>query len=382
MASQWARLAEPPLAVACFYNRVDEVKRLLAGGADVLERIPRNSTPRPPPFNRRRWSPFAGGLAIHVCCYFAHFECLHSLLATGIRGQVDAGFEGMDGIGSTEEDTDVTPLLLLCLRANYQNQFDEHAQYRSPAKAHLANAECVKLLLCQGASLEPVLAHEHVAYTHDGRTLGLPGDDALSIASRARFGLVLVKYLEAHRDLRYSPKTHANFPRPARYAAAELLRLGYQIGGVLAPVWAEHVLPFLVSRTSRGAFLTLPPEVLFIDVLPDNQVEALLDGDHAEHATRELQHRSAFNALSPSDVKAATALAIRDDAALRAAAIEGSLTLRRMLIVVAKRLDLGAGGYARLKATYSQCMKIEKRKAVRELYQEPESLRESIRRLL
>lgn len=321
-------------------------------------------------------------MAIHVCCYFAHFECLHSLLATGIRGQVDAGFEGMDGIGSTEEDTDVTPLLLLCLRANYQNQFDEHAQYRSPAKAHLANAECVKLLLCQGASLEPVLAHEHVAYTHDGRTLGLPGDDALSIASRARFGLVLVKYLEAHRDLRYSPKTHANFPRPARYAAAELLRLGYQIGGVLAPVWAEHVLPFLVSRTSRGAFLTLPPEVLFIDVLPDNQVEALLDGDHAEHATRELQHRSAFNALSPSDVKAATALAIRDDAALRAAAIEGSLTLRRMLIVVAKRLDLGAGGYARLKATYSQCMKIEKRKAVRELYQEPESLRESIRRLL
>ena len=381
MASQWARLTKPPLAVACFYNRVDEVKRLLAGGADVLERIPRNSNPVHPHHNRRHFSPFAGGLAIHVCCYFAHFECLHSLLATGIRGQVDAGFEGMDGIGSTEEDTDVTPLLLLCLRANYQNQFDEHAQYRSPAKAHLANAECVKLLLCQGASLEPVLAHEHVAYTHDGRTLGLPGDDALSIASRARFGLLLVKYLEAHRDLRYSPKTHANFPRPARYAAAELLRLGYQIG-VLAPVWAEHVLPFLVSRTSRGAFLTLPPEVLFIDVLPDDQVEALLDGDHAEHATRELQYRSAFNALSESDVKAATALAIRDDAALRAAAIEGSLTLRRMLAVVAKRLHLGAGGYARLKETYSQCMKIEKRKAVRELYQEPESLRESIRRLL
>ena len=82
------------------------------------------------------------------------------------------------------------------------------------------------------------------------------------------------------------------------------------------------------------------------------------------------------------DVKAATALAIRDDAALRAAAIEGSLTLRRMLAVVAKRLHLSAGGYARLKKTYSQCMKIEKRKAVRELYQEPESLRESIRRLL
>ena len=39
---------------------------------------------------------------------------------------------------------------------------------------------------------------------------------------------------------------------PARYAAAELLRLGYQVGsGALVPVWSDHVLPLLVTRTSR-----------------------------------------------------------------------------------------------------------------------------------
>ena len=44
-------------------------------------------------------------------------------------------------------------------------------------------------------------------------------------------------------------------PRPARYAAAELLRLGYQAGScALVPIWADHVLPFLVTRTSRPLY--------------------------------------------------------------------------------------------------------------------------------
>ena len=79
----------------------------------------------------------------------------------------------------------------------------------------------------------------------------------------------------------------------ARYAAAELLRLGYQIGsGVLVPVWAEHVIPFLVSRTSRGAVPDLPPQVLFIDALSDDEVAAMLEGDYAEHATLEIERRA------------------------------------------------------------------------------------------
>ena len=77
--------------------------------------------------------------------------------------------------------------------------------------------------------------------------------------------------------------------------------MGYQIGaGVLVPVWAEHVLPLLVSRTSRGAVPSLPPPVLFIDSLSDAQVEAMLDGDYAEHATRELRRRANANPDAPS----------------------------------------------------------------------------------
>ena len=111
----------------------------------------------------------------------------------------------------------------------------------------------------------------------------------------------LVGMLEDAARLRYSPSTRHKFPRPARYAAAELLRLGYQIGaGVLVPVWAEHVLPLLVSRTSRGAVPSLPPPVIFIDSLSDAQVEAMLDGDYAEHATRELRRRANANPDAPS----------------------------------------------------------------------------------
>jgi hypothetical protein len=103
----------------------------------------------------------------------------------------------------------------------------------------------------------------------------------------------LLRMLEAAARLRYSPATHGRFPRPARYAAAELLRLGYQVGsGVLVPVWAEHVIPFLVSRTSRGAVPTLPQSVVFIDALSDDEVGAMLEGDYAEHATLEVERRA------------------------------------------------------------------------------------------
>ena len=60
----------------------------------------------------------------------------------------------------------------------------------------------------------------------------------------------------------------------------------------MVPVWAEHVIPFLVSRTSRGAVPTPPPCLLFIDALSDEEVEAMLDGDYAEHAALELDRRA------------------------------------------------------------------------------------------
>ena len=57
-------------------------------------------------------------------------------------------------------------------------------------------------------------------------------------------------------------------------------------------MWAEHVIPFLVSRTSRGAVPTLPRSVIFIDALSDEQVEAMLVGDYAEHAALEFERRA------------------------------------------------------------------------------------------
>ena len=141
--------------------------------------------------------------------------------------------------------------------------------------------ECVRLLLKAGASLETVVSPIPVSYD-GGRTYQNDVYDPFEYA-RQSGNADLVRMLEDARRLRYSPKTHHRFPRPARYAAAELLRLCYQIeDGVLADVWAEHVIPFLVCRTTK---------VAFIDVLSDEQLVAMLDGDHAEHARRELQRR-------------------------------------------------------------------------------------------
>ena len=112
--------------------------------------------------------------------------------------------------------------------------------------------------------------------------MGHLGDNALDIAQRSG-NEKLVGMLAAAACLRYSVARHCRFPPPARYAAAELLRLGYQIGsGILVPVWAEHVLPLLVSRTSRGAVPSLHPTVLFMDSLSEAEIEAFVNGDYAE----------------------------------------------------------------------------------------------------
>ena len=196
--------------------------------------------------------------------------------------------------------------------------------------------------------MEPVLAHEHVDSFDNDRTLGLPGDSALDIARRAETEEI-VRMLEDAARLRYSPKTHGHFPLPARYAAAEWLRLGYRIESkALVPVWAGHVLPFLVSRTSRGAVLS--PPVLFIDRLSASDLKIMIKRGDA--AKLELQQKSV-----EERVKCATADAIRDDVALRAAAIDGSLTLRMTRAVVIDRLKLGEVGMRLLKKNYKECMK-------------------------
>ena len=281
-----------PLAAACYYDQPDIVKALLASGAD----------------------PLAGGdrgdLAIFrsLFCAIRHpnarsVTCIELLLATD-------KFELVAQRGSTCSPS-LTPLV------GFLSDMADDPHYDTPLEptpppgwpadkwaTKLANKEnywsaklaIVCLLLDAGASLEPLkeaARGERPGRIHDvfehARVIGNAG---------------IMRVLEEAARLRYSPKTHGRFPRPARYAAAEVLRLGYQIGSqALVPVWAEHVLPFLVSRTSRGSTPTPPRSVLFIDALSDEQVEAMLEGDYAEHATRELQRRADGGNTAESNIK-------------------------------------------------------------------------------
>ena len=216
--------------------------------------------------------------AIFQCVQHGHAQCLKALLTA----QIDL----VDSV-TTEESRarSVTPGAPPLLHLLYY--FVALASIRPPGGFHL---ECVRLLLKAGASLETVVSPIPVSYD-GGRTYQNDVYDPFEYA-RQSGNVDLMRMLDDARRLRYSPKTHHRFPRPARYAAAELLRLCYQIGsGVLADVWAEHVMPFLVCRTTRGTVPSLPRHVLFIDALSDDEVEAMLAGEYAEHAKRELQCR-------------------------------------------------------------------------------------------
>jgi hypothetical protein len=269
---------EPPLSVACYYNRVDEVRRLLAEGADPLAVAGgKGMTNRYP--------------AIFQCAIRGHAECMKALLTA----QIDL----VDSVKATERRvrsaTEGAPPLMHLLYGLGTTDAKRYPSVRPEPPRFAIRPEsdpfeCVRLLLKAGASLETVVSPIPVSYD-GGRTYQNDVYDPFEYARQSGIA-ALVRMLEDARRLRYSPKTHHRFPQPARYAAAELLRLGYQIGaGALVPVWAEHVIPFLVCRTTRGAVPSLPRHVLFIDALSDDEVEAMLDGEYAAHAKRELQCR-------------------------------------------------------------------------------------------
>ena len=92
------------------------------------------------------------------------------------------------------------------------------------------------------------------------------------------------------------------------------------------------------------------PSVPFIDELSESELKDMITRGDA--AKLELQWRSV-----DERVRVATADAIRDDEALRAAAIDGSLTLKMTRAVVIDRLKLGAVGMRLLKKNYRECMK-------------------------
>ena len=250
---------EPPLSVACYYNRVDEVRRLLAEGADPLA--------------------VAGGGPGLTNRYPAIFQCVRHGNAQCLKALLTAQIDLVDSVKTEERRArSVTPGAHPLLHLLY------HLAERGsiPLECLRGDLECVHLLLKAGASLETVVSPIRVSY-EGGRTYQNDVYDPFEYARQSGIA-ALVRMLEDARRLRYSPKTHLRFPRPARYVAAELLRLCYQIeSGVLTPVWAEHVLPFLVSRTSRGVVPSPPPALLFIDALSESELKKMVAcGDAAK----------------------------------------------------------------------------------------------------
>ena len=244
----------PDIAVKCYYGDAKGVADAIAAGADLLEvacpAVLRGSV------GRRRGQPDPEcGIALHYACFYAHIDCVRELLATGCHEQLDW----------RRAETGATPLVLLCQHAG---------QAACSVNPHqLADTlTCVELLLEAGAALEPRTTKEHTnprpvgepsAEARRGRVRedpSLPRDWRVSPSGLTALDFAylsgdgdLVRALEDAAGLRYSPPTHRRFPRPARYAAAGWLRLGYRVGsGALLPVWASRVLPFLVARTSRA----------------------------------------------------------------------------------------------------------------------------------
>jgi hypothetical protein len=270
----------PDIVFQCYIGSAVGVAKAIALGADLLElahpaRVggkvyrPRKLV-KPDPEWKQRQAELAArrrrrlGIALHYACFYAHVDCVRALLATGCTRQLDW----------RRAESGATPLILLCQNA---------CRAACSINPHQAadTLPCVELLLEAGAALDPETTDAYVishpvgspsAEALCGRVIDKTesedsaSEDSESETNRlvARSGLTaldfaylsgnseIVRALEDAARLRYSVQTHHRFPRPARYAAARAVRLGYQIGsGALLPVWAGRVLPFLISRTSR-----------------------------------------------------------------------------------------------------------------------------------
>ena len=218
--------------------------------------------PRPPvPQERKAMCMDRQGsvfLAIHECSLFARADCLRALVATGNLAQLDqVTYAPQRRVNDFA--LDFTPLMLLLRDAVIGSHPPLGYRYRHPPGDVLA---CVRILINAGASFDYKATRDddylrHVLNACLSRTVDnntTIGWDVFDYA-RELGNRDIVNVLEEAARLRYSRKTHRKHPRPARYAAAELLRLGYQVGsGALVPVWSDHVLPLLVTRTSKPLY--------------------------------------------------------------------------------------------------------------------------------
>merc|ERR1712176_189638 len=277
------------LKLACTIGDAEAVKNLLASGLDPLA--------TGAPIDWHHDTP-----AIHHCIVRAQPACLEAFVATG-------NLEVLEQV-----HCDLTPLELAI-----ENIVEENYCCTVCASKIL---ECVKILIEAGADIGPVRIWN---WEYD-------------------FDLELESMLEDAWSLRFSRLTHHKFPRPARAFAGEALRLGYQLAskigsGALPSVWEEHIMPFLVARTSRPMA-------------------------YASDLDESLAHRNAV-----VKIKGATRDTIVKDASLRAAMLDGSLTVRTVREAVVKRCRLSGKTAAELKTKYRDYIKAEML-SVQEAFQE------------
>ena len=241
----------PELCEAAYFGNHDRARKLLATGSSVFDpqkvayaKILQREEYEATIFSsgEEMHGSAAGQIALHTACHMARPEVVRLLLAEDLL-QLDVA-RPYDGC---------TPLLSAC-RTNL-----EHSPMCPADK--IDRAECVRLLLDAGASLDPVLCitSEHPRLSPHFA----PGEERgqvnpLDAAKRAG-NLDCARLIATAMALTHSPAAHRHFPPHARAYAVALLGLGVQVAAAKLPVarqgafldvWVACVLPQLVSRDS------------------------------------------------------------------------------------------------------------------------------------
>ena len=203
----------------------------------------------------------AGQIALHAACQMGRPEVVRLLLTEDLL-QLDVA-RPHDGL---------TPLLSACGTNLEHNP-------SCPADK-IDRAECVRLLLDAGASLDPVLCCNTLTLSSAGTGLResagswnpvvpasssrqLPAEDRVKVslldAAKRAGNLDCARLIATAMALTHSPAAHRDFPPHARAYAVTLLGLGVQVAAAKLPgarqgafldVWVACVLPQLVSRDS------------------------------------------------------------------------------------------------------------------------------------
>ena len=243
----------PELCEAAYFGNHDRARKLLATGSSVFdpqkaayEKILQREEYEATIFSsgEEMHGSSAGQIALHTACHMARPEVVRLLLTEDLL-QLDVA-RPYDGF---------TPLLSAC-GTNL-----EHSPMCPADK--IDRAECVRLLLDAGASLDPVLCRTSERPLNSLSLRFAPGEERGQVnpldAAKRVGNLDCARLIATAMALTHSPAAHRDFPPHARAYAVTLLGLGVQVAAAKLPgarqgafldVWVACVLPQLVSRDS------------------------------------------------------------------------------------------------------------------------------------